>query len=114
MKIFEIFEIENFRELNIFHFHTNFNENFENFRSQKFPDANFKLLQLFSFSIKLFDFFIDPCKISVRIDSRRLEALKNEPERVKRKCNCWCMNGDPELQIILTVYTAQLRGRIQL
>ena len=30
---------------------------FEIFRSQKFSDDNFKLLQLFSFSIKLFDFF---------------------------------------------------------
>ena len=32
-------------------------EKIEIFRSQNFSDANFKLLQLFSFSIKLFDFF---------------------------------------------------------
>ena len=55
------FELENFRilYLNIFHIHTNFNENLlnvpENIQPQKFSDANFKL-QLSSFSPKLFIF----------------------------------------------------------
>ena len=55
ISIFFIFDLKNF------HFHTNFNENFREkndfFRSQKISDANFNMLQLFSFSIKSFDFF---------------------------------------------------------
>ena len=57
---------------------------FENFRSQNFSDVNFKLLQLLSFSIKLFDFFIDPCKFSVRSECRYLEVSFLHPERIKR------------------------------
>ena len=58
-------------------------EIFEIFRSQKFSDDNFKLLQLFSFSIKLFDFFIDRCGFSVRTRFFDPKVLKKSLERIK-------------------------------
>ena len=68
-------------------------------------------LTFYVFNKTFWSFFLSICKISVRINSRRLEVPKFEIERCKRKDVCWCMNGDPELQIILPTSWAPTWGQ---
>ena len=93
MKNFEIENFQNFRSKKFQNFSLEIvwkwkilrSKKIENFRSQKFSDANFKLLQLFSFSIKLFDFFYRS-KWTFRADSFfDQKVLKNPLEGIKRK-----------------------------
>ena len=78
------------------------------FRSQNFSNVDFNLLQLFSFSIKSFDFFMDRCSFSVRFECDQPEQVWITGGRDKRVLLARAHFADTILRVGATSFRTQL------